>query len=183
MIRYELGDLLAIYRVAVEEYRFEVRLNWDRTKYFLLFNSALVSAATGLLSVPLPPWGSALVGLIFFAGSVTSLAGIQAIRTGHRYYRRALYKKTLVEKVLGLGTRLAGHEYPDATLALTTTPTQAGRDEILYNTAPWLERPLRRGSVVFLACMMLWVLLAINLGGFIVAVAPLWKEALKLIAC
>jgi hypothetical protein len=31
--------LLDLYRIALEEYRFEVRLGWDRTTYFLILNS------------------------------------------------------------------------------------------------------------------------------------------------
>ena len=32
--------LLELYKIALDEYRFEVRLGWDRTTYFLLLNIA-----------------------------------------------------------------------------------------------------------------------------------------------
>lgn len=41
--------LLSLYKIAVEEYRFEVTLNWDRTAYYLTLNSGLVAVAAGLL--------------------------------------------------------------------------------------------------------------------------------------
>lgn len=37
--RQELVDL---YKVAVEEYRFQVDLNWKRTQYFLALNVAIL---------------------------------------------------------------------------------------------------------------------------------------------
>lgn len=47
--------LMDLYRIAVEEYRFEVKLNWDRTVYYLTLNSGIISIATGLLKVGGPP--------------------------------------------------------------------------------------------------------------------------------
>ena len=34
--------LLDLYRLALDEYRFEVRLGWDRTTYFLAVGTAFV---------------------------------------------------------------------------------------------------------------------------------------------
>lgn len=42
--REELTDL---YKIAVEEYRFQVTLNWDRAKYLLGFNTAVITVGTG----------------------------------------------------------------------------------------------------------------------------------------
>ncbi len=44
--RQELVDL---YKVAVEEYRFQVDLNWKRTQYFLALNVAILGVGTGLV--------------------------------------------------------------------------------------------------------------------------------------
>jgi hypothetical protein len=38
--------LLDLYRLALDEYRFEVRLGWDRTTYFLVLNSGILTVAT-----------------------------------------------------------------------------------------------------------------------------------------
>lgn len=37
-----------LYKMAVDEYRFQVRLNWERTRDYLILNGALVSIAVGL---------------------------------------------------------------------------------------------------------------------------------------
>jgi hypothetical protein len=49
-------DLLNLYGKALDEYRFQVRLNWDRTQYFLALDLGILAAAAGL--VRLTPPGS-----------------------------------------------------------------------------------------------------------------------------
>ena len=44
-------DSLELYKIAVEEYRFQVKLNWDRTAYHLTLSSGLIAIAVGLLKV------------------------------------------------------------------------------------------------------------------------------------
>lgn len=36
---FPLDRMLDLYKIALEEYRFEVRLGWDRTTYFLVLNN------------------------------------------------------------------------------------------------------------------------------------------------
>ena len=45
----ELKVLLELYRAAVEEYRFQVNLNWDRNKFYVLLNSVIITATSFLL--------------------------------------------------------------------------------------------------------------------------------------
>ena len=49
-------ELLELYRVVIDEYRFQVRLNWDRTQYFFVLNTAVTTAA-GTLLATLKEWG------------------------------------------------------------------------------------------------------------------------------
>ncbi len=44
--------LLELYKVAVEEYRFQINLNWARSKSYVLLNSALIISTYGLLRLP-----------------------------------------------------------------------------------------------------------------------------------
>jgi hypothetical protein len=55
--------LLDLYKIALDEYRFEVRLGWDRTTYFLVLNSAILTVATGLLKLQDPPAVYLFIGL------------------------------------------------------------------------------------------------------------------------
>ncbi len=68
-------DLLTLYKIAIDEYRFEVKLNWDRTVYYLTLNSGLVAIATGLLKLGSIPVINLLVAAIFFIGLCTALIG------------------------------------------------------------------------------------------------------------
>ena len=92
--------LFDLYKIAVDEYRFAVRLNWDRSMYYLTFNTALLGGAAGLLKLgdgQMNPY----IGAIFMLGSISSILGVFAVRKGHEYYLRATHKKTLIEDLLG----------------------------------------------------------------------------------
>ena len=39
--------LLKVYSTSIDEYRFNVQLSWDRTKFFLLLSSGLIAAGVG----------------------------------------------------------------------------------------------------------------------------------------
>ena len=144
-------DLLTLYKIAIDEYRFEVKLNWDRTVYYLTLNSGLVAIATGLLKLGSIPVINLLVAAIFFIGLCTALIGWWGIRAGHKYYRRTIAKKTLLEDCLGLTKGL--DDYPGRpTLAIGTTIGQADQVEILNDTDGYLNRRIRLRSITF------WVL-------------------------
>jgi hypothetical protein len=138
--------LLDLYKIAVEEYRFEVRLNWDRTAYYLTLNSGLIAVAAGLLKVGSAPIVNLVVASMFLIGFLSSLIGIRNIRRGHEYYRRTVIKKTLLEEQLGLNKPLEGHA-PRLTLAVGTTVGQAEPLQILHDTDKWLKRSPRLSSV------------------------------------
>ena len=117
-------QLFTLYKIALEEYRFQVRLNWDRTTYHLTLNSGLIAIATGLLKLGSPSRVNLAVAAVFFIGMCASAIGIKTIRKGHEYYRRTVVKKTLLEDQLGLTKPL--ENYAGApTLAVGTTVVRA----------------------------------------------------------
>jgi hypothetical protein len=165
-------QLFDLYKVAVEEYRFAVKLGWDRTMYYMVFNTGIVSVGTGLLRLESRPLSYWLIAAIFLLGFLTSLIARVAIRKGHEYYRRSVVKKTVLEDMLGLTCRVT--EYPTHhTLAVGTTTGQAEHLQILHDPEQWVRRSLRPGSIVYWLSAILLLLAAINLGGVAVAV---WLE-------
>ena len=138
-------DSLELYKIAVEEYRFQVKLNWDRTAYHLTLSSGLIAIAVGLLKVGSAPIVNLFVAGIFLIGLMASYIGIQTIRKGHEYYRRTVVKKTLLEDHLGLHKPLEGYE-AQLTPAISTTMSQSEQYQILHDTDKWLKRSLR-GSI------------------------------------
>jgi hypothetical protein len=162
-------QLLDLYKVAVDEYRFQVKLGWDRAMYYMVFNTAIISVGTGMLKPDNPPAGHRLIAAIFLVGFCSSLVGWWAIRKGHEYYRRTVVKKTLLEDMLGLTTPLAEYPYRH-TLAVGTTAGQSDHLKILSDPEQWVNRGMRGGSITFLLSAILILLAVINLGGLATSV-------------
>lgn len=170
-------QLLDLYRIAIDEYRFEVKLGWDRAMYYMVFNTAIVSIATGLLKLDNPRVVYLFIAGIFLLGCVTSLMGVKAVTRCHEYYRRTVVKKTLIEDLLGLTTPLA--DYSGHTLTIGTTAGQGDHIQILQNTEPWVGRRLRRYSIMFWVTSLLRLLAGINLLGVFVAGYMFWNPPAK----
>jgi hypothetical protein len=71
---------------------------------------------------------------------------------GHEYYRRTVYKKTLIENLLGLHTPV--QNYPGATLAVTTTRGQAEVNEMLHDPEAWLGKSTPLGTITRTAVLV-----------------------------
>lgn len=161
--------LLDLYKIAIEEYRFQVKLNWDRTAYHLTLNSGLLAIAVGLLKLGSAPLVNLFVAGVFVIGLLASVIGIQTIHKGHRYYRHTVVKKTLMEDQLGLTKPLEGYE-ASLTQAISTTTGQNEQFQILHNTEQWLKRSLR-GSITW---WIVLVLILFSLANSLGIVASLW---------
>ncbi len=85
-------ELLELYRVAIDEYRFEVRLNWDRMQYYVVVNSGIVAVGTSLIAKADTFGVVALSGTMFIIGFVMTIIGIFAIHRGRDYYQQTIYK-------------------------------------------------------------------------------------------
>lgn len=121
--------LLKAYSEHAAEYRLEVQMGWDRMKFFLTLNVALLAALTGL-------GGRGLVAAAgYLAGALASLLGAHIVTKTHGYYRNARSAFKAIERELGLGTDFG----------MATTPGMLG--------APWLHslRITTAGVIVLLA--------------------------------
>lgn len=130
-------DLQAQYRLAVEEYRFQVDLNWRRSEYFFVLNVGVLVAGATLLASGQVPRG--LVALVFCLGALLALLSIFANHTQHGYYRGARDLKNRMEQALELGDR-----------ALVTTPGQGSSIERLGKVGTFL-----RTMLIAIACVNL----------------------------
>jgi hypothetical protein len=92
-------ELLELYKIAVEEYRFQVKLNADRSRDYVVLNSAIIAAAITLLGQAKLP---ALAGLVFAIGLVVALLSILGTDTQHGYYRDTKNAKQQLERQLGI---------------------------------------------------------------------------------
>jgi hypothetical protein len=70
---------MELYKIAVEQYRFQVNLNWDRNKFYILLNSSLIAAASGLLRIPTVKNAEILTDPLFALGFLAALIGFQGL--------------------------------------------------------------------------------------------------------
>ena len=96
------AELLDLYKVSVDEYRFQITLNWQRTQYYLALNAAFLAAGTGLLQAVKGSL-NVLVALVFVSGLVACIFSIFAGEVQHAYYRSARDAKARIEDRLGFG--------------------------------------------------------------------------------
>ena len=71
-----------LYKLAVEEYRFQAQFNWTRTQYLLGFNVAILAAGTAVSG---PFGGFALP--VFLLGLVAAVLSLLVMRQQADYYR------------------------------------------------------------------------------------------------
>jgi hypothetical protein len=168
-------QLLALYKIALEEYRFQVRLNWDRTTFHLSLNSALIAISAGLLKIGNASPVTLVVAAVFFMGMCVSTIGVVAVLKGHAYYRNTVVKKTLLEDLLGLTKPL--ENYPGKpTLAVGTTMGQNEHLQILNNTVEWLKRPQRLRSITSWIVGILGLFFLTNAAGIFVSLWLYWHQ-------
>lgn len=73
-----------LYRVAVEEYRFQAQFNWSRVQYLLAFNAAILATSVGLTST-----AGAYASLLYVLGAIAASLTLLVVRAQHDYYRAA----------------------------------------------------------------------------------------------
>ena len=93
----ELKILLELYKVAVDEYRFQMNLNWERSKFYVLLNSALITATCGLLRLPSFKFAEFLTAPLFILGFLAAFLGYKTLIKGIEYIRRVVFNKAEFE--------------------------------------------------------------------------------------
>lgn len=100
-IKLSSDTLLDLYKIAVDEYRFQVTLNWNRTQYYLAFNVGLLGVATGLLQLVSPPLTWVAAGL-YAAGGLCCVLSLIASRVQQQYYRNTRDRMKEIERLVGI---------------------------------------------------------------------------------
>lgn len=104
-----------IYRLAVEEYRFQAEFNWSRTRYLLAFNAAILAAGSAL-SIR----AAAFAIPVFMLGVIASYLAARVTRVQHTYYRAARDRMREIEEAQNL----------QAPYRIDTTATLGGRPRL-----------------------------------------------------
>lgn len=112
----ERTELLDLYRLAVEEYRFQVNLNWERTQYLLALNVGVLGLGIGLLSVHMHA-ALVLTACVFALGAGAAALSMMALRTQHSYYRATRDRFKKLEQLLALQPELQIETTPGMEMA------------------------------------------------------------------
>jgi hypothetical protein len=117
--------LLKVYEASIAEYRFNVQLNWDRSKFYIGLSVTAMAAGTALLKLATDTvLISILLPIYFLCIFFITLFGSSTINKGKEYTRRANLTKTLVERELGLFKQIEPFGDPELHLGITVTPGQ-----------------------------------------------------------
>ena len=162
--------LLKVYDAAINEYRFNVNLGWDRTKFFLVASGGLIAAGIGLIKVTEGDLLTSvfLVGF-FILSMIITYCGLKALAVSKLYYREAIFIKTVVERELGLLEPLPNLQDPRANLSIAVTDGQRDIQAILFGGKP-AGRTISPGTVVWNIKIIFWIMICIEFAGAIVAV-------------
>lgn len=172
-----------LYRSALEEYRFQVGLNWDRTKFFILLKGTVLAAAAALLQLGGSATSRLLVVLLFLAGASVAWLGIRATREGKVHHRAAVAKKTLLESEMGLTRALPVRKGDHAILALGALASRSRAERILADVDAYVTDEVRDGSITGAVVTLLGVMLALDVAGALLVANGLLDCPLTLVPC
>jgi hypothetical protein len=158
--------LLKVYDAALAEYRFNVQLSWDRTKFFLVLSSGMIAAGVGLIRFSENnAAASGFVALFFICSALITNSGRATLALGKRYYRESVFTKTLVERELGLLERLPGMNSDKATLSIAVTDGQRDYRGVLFGDKPSLASQISPTTVIANVRTIFFVVILIEIGG------------------
>jgi len=103
-----------------------VQLNWDRTKYLLGFNTAIIGVGTGLIKIGSHSAATPLLIGIFVVGLVAATLSIFAVYLQHTYYRSTRDRMVALASQLNSKTPASQQPLVSATNVLTSCRGSAG---------------------------------------------------------
>jgi hypothetical protein len=132
-------DLIELYKMATEEYRFEVNLSWDAVRFFTTLNVGILGFGSSLLGLQ-QLTSKIFVIPIFIIGIVISIMAIQTRKRYREYYLRSLYVKTLIEDQLQLHEPFESHGFAEHRLAISPTEKVDNPMESLKDPESWVKK-------------------------------------------
>lgn len=112
-----------LYKIAVDEYRFQAQFNWSRTQYMLVFNTGILVAGTVVASRP-----GQSAALVYLLGVLAACVSLLIVRTQHDYYRAARDRMKRVEASLDV----PDNQRTDSTSTLGGRQRTASVNQLVY---------------------------------------------------
>ena len=100
---------------------------------------------------------------IFSAAGLSAVLGLISLLKSREYYRATVFKKALIEELLGYPEQLNGQQSPLANLSIETTEgMRQGKAILQWREADLRKDRVRPGSVVFYSAMLLGLFVLID---------------------
>lgn len=165
--RAQRKELVDLYKMHVEEIRFQVKFNWDRTQYLLVFSVAILGVSATVWKPDASPFALGLVLVLFGFGAFIAFAAQVAMSQAHLYYRRAVLQKTKFEIALGLHEYKVDHPALEiADLSISTTGGMARALQSVHDPKEFLNAPMfSKGQVGWYIRLLFKILFYVNLIG------------------
>lgn len=162
--------MIDVYKTHVDEYRYNVSLTWERTKFLLTLNSTLTVAGLTLFRFADESLEYIFLATIFLLTILTSWLSIRVAVVGKIYYRNSRHVLKKAERALGL------HDEHSAVggLGLASTETMADADHILDK--PHERKTKDTPSITRLLRTIFVVLMVINFGGLVLSLYNAWQS-------
>ncbi len=137
--------LLELYKISIEEYRFQVLYNWNRNRFYLTLTAGVITVAAGILRIPNVVKYEYLLIPLFIIGGLIAFIGLQTLKKGQEYYRATVLKMSSLESQLGLNFE----EIP-----IATTQGQKESKTNLKDPKLYIKKTFRIGTVTYwVACL------------------------------
>lgn len=145
--------LFDLYKISVEEYRFQVKYNWDRNRFYLFLTASTVSVAAGLLKIPNAQQLEYIITPLFLLGGIVAFIGFQTLRKGHEYYRRTVIKMSQLANKLQLDSEI---------IPISTTQGQKEAKFNLKDSEVFINRNFRLGTINYWLAFLFVISMAAN---------------------
>ena len=151
------------YQAILEEYRFQINLNWNRNKFYLTLNVTLIVVACGLLRIPAFQFAEILTMPLLILGFLFATIGLLTLLKGIEYRRRIFLKKAELENRLDIE-------------GVNTTAGMRESKMSWVDKERWVKRTPRIGSISFYLAGLYLVIAVINISAFVCAIAEKFNE-------
>lgn len=149
-------DLLDLYKMAIDEYRFEVNLSWEAVKFFTSLNIGILGFGISILGIEqLTPKYIAIP--IFIIGIILSCLSINTRKQYRKYYLATILIKKRIEDGLNLNK-------------VAISPTEVDQpSKGIENEEEWIREHMNpRGTVTSYHYLVLYAfIIAYSFGVFL----------------
>lgn len=165
--------LVEAYKAAIDEYRFQVQLNWERNRFFLVSSMTGVSAAIALFKFIDSFLASILIPTLFGLSSVLAALGLSALRVGKKYYRRTLDHLSDIVELINYENLMRNSNYVPIPEFITTRGMQSRSLGMEGHKDP-ARKTVSRGTFSAFLVYFFQLIFSLSIIGMVLSFLDMW---------